>query len=76
MAAGYLERSGGMSKSLKPLDLSYVMKHAFLSGIVAARNIPGDQPIDGAALWLDYDPTGNQAYDRVVAALGLEGGPE
>jgi hypothetical protein len=54
---------------VKPLDLSNVMKHAFLSGIVAARNIPGYEEINGPELWVAYDPQPNPAYDRIVAAL-------
>jgi len=54
---------------VKPLDLSNVMKHAFLSGIVAARNIPGYDEINGPELWVAYDPQPNPAYDRIIAAL-------
>ena len=61
-----------LSKLVKPLDLSHVMRHAFLSGISAARNIPGHQEINGPELWLDYDPQPNPAYDRIIAALDPE----
>lgn len=55
---------------VKPLDLSNLLKHAFLSGILAARNIPADQLlIDGPTLWLDYDPTPNPAFTRITSAL-------
>lgn len=54
---------------VKPLDLSTLLKHAFLSGIVAARNTPAHEEISGPDLWLDYDPTGNAAYTRIKAVL-------
>ena len=33
-----------------------MIRHAFLSGIVAARNVPGHEPIDGPQLFVDYEP--------------------
>ena len=36
--------------------MARMLKHAFQSGIVAARNIPGHEEIDGNKLWLDYEP--------------------
>ena len=54
---------------VKPLDLSNLLKLAFLSGIVAARNTQPDQQIDGLTLWLDYDPTPNPAFTRITSAL-------
>lgn len=58
-----------MTSKVKPLDLSYVMRHAFLSGVVAARNIPPGEECVGPTLWLDYDPHPNPAYDRIRAAI-------
>lgn len=58
-----------MTVKVKPLDLSYVMRHAFLSGVVAARNIPPGEECVGPTLWLDYDPRPNPAYDRILAAI-------
>jgi len=55
-----------VAATVKPLDLSNTLKHAFLSGIVAARNIPGYDEINGPALWLDYDPTTEPAYARLL----------
>lgn len=57
--------------AIKPLDLSNLLKHAFLSGVVAARNIPGHEDCDGPKLWLEYDPEPNAAYNRILAALDL-----
>ena len=54
---------------VKPLDIAYVQRHAFLSGVVAARNAPSHEPINGPALWLDYDPGDNPALSRILAAL-------
>lgn len=54
---------------VKPLDVSYVQKHAFLAGVVAARNIPATHPCSGPLLWLDYDPGDNPALTRILAAL-------
>lgn len=59
---------------VKPLDLSYVQKHAFLAGVVAARNVPPTHPCSGPLLWLDYDPGDNPALARILAALAeIEG---
>ena len=33
-----------------------MIRHAFLSGIVAARNTPGHEPIDGPKLFTEYEP--------------------
>ena len=33
-----------------------MMQHAFLSGIVAARNTPGYEEISGPKLWTEYEP--------------------
>ena len=53
-------------QKVKPLDLSNILKHAFLSGIVAARNIPGHEEIIGPELWVDYNPEHkNPAYTRI-----------
>ena len=54
---------------VKPLDLPNVLKHAFLSGVVAAREIEAGEPCVGADLWVEYDPTGEAAYNRILAAL-------
>lgn len=50
-------------------DLATMLKHAFLSGVVAARNIPGHEECVGVKLWVDYDPTGEAAFDRVCEKL-------
>lgn len=64
-AAEYLESLS----AVKPLDFSNCLKHAFLSGVVAARAIPGDEPCDGPALWTRYEPYVPGAYSRLAAAL-------
>ncbi len=61
--------------AVKPLDLSYVQKHAFLAGVVAARNIPPSQPCSGPLLWLDYDPGDNPALSRIRSALAAQPSP-
>ena len=57
--------------TIKPLDVSHILRHAFLSGVIAARNIPADQECIGPELWLDYNPETNPAYHRVMQALNL-----
>ena len=52
-----------------PLDLAAVLKHAFLSGVVAARNIPAGDPCNGHALWASYEPYDPGPYARILAAL-------
>lgn len=61
---------------VKPLDLSCVQKHAFLSGVVAARNVPPGDPCSGPLLWLDYDPGDHPALARILAALDLTPAPD
>lgn len=58
-----------LAMQVKLLDLPYVQKHAFLAGVVAARNIPADQPCSGPLLWLDYDPGENPAVARILATI-------
>ena len=54
---------------VKALDLSAILKHAFLSGVVAARSIPADYPCDGPDLWAEYEPYEPGPYTRILAAL-------
>ena len=61
---------------VKPLDISYVQKHAFLAGVVAARNVPPSQPCNGPLLWLDYDPGDNPALSRIRSALTAQPSPD
>lgn len=56
--------------AVKPLDFANCLKHAFLSGVVAARNIPGHEPCDGPTLWTSYEPYTTGSYSRVTTALG------
>lgn len=58
-----------VTPKVKPLDLSYVQKHAFLAGVVAARNVPPNNPCSGPLLWLDYDPGDNPALARILALI-------
>lgn len=57
------------NKDVKPLDFSNCLKHAFLSGVVAARNIPGHEPCDGPTLWTNYEPYVPGSYTRLTTAL-------
>ena len=54
---------------VKPLDLSNILKHAFLSGVVAAREIAGHDECDGPALWAKYEPYEPGSYDRIRSSL-------
>lgn len=54
---------------VNPLDLSTVLKHAFLSGVVAARNTPAHEEINGPKLWTDYEPYEPGSYSRILADL-------
>ena len=55
--------------AVKPLDFANCLKHAFLAGVVAARNIPGHEPCDGQMLWTEYEPYEPGSYSNIVAAL-------
>ncbi len=57
------------NKEIKPLDFSNCLKHAFLSGVVAARSIPVLEPCDGPMLWTDYEPYVPGSYTRLITAL-------
>lgn len=57
------------NKEVKPLDFSNCLKHAFLSGVAAARAIPGHEPCDGPMLWTNYEPYVPGSYTRVTEAL-------
>lgn len=50
-------------------DFATCLKHAFLSGVVAARNIPGHEPCDGSRLWVDYELFEPGCYVRVRGTL-------
>jgi len=52
--------------AIKPLDFSTCLKHAFLSGVIAARNIPAHEPCDGPQLWTDYEPYVPGSYTRIA----------
>jgi hypothetical protein len=58
-----------LNKDVKPLDFSNCLKHAFLSGVVAARNILEHEPCDGPTLWTNYEPYVPGSYSRVTTAL-------
>ncbi|MRN45450.1 hypothetical protein GJU94_13905 [Brucella sp. 10RB9214] len=52
---------------VNPADLSAVIRHAFIAGrgrTEGMRLSPDD--IDA---WVDYDPSGNPAYQRIITAL-------
>lgn len=54
---------------IRPLDLSTVLKHAFLSGFVAARQISPADTTDGNIHWTEYEPYEPGPYTRVKAVL-------
>lgn len=56
-----------MSAKVKPLDLSMILRNAFLSG----RGLKdGDRLSDAdQAAWMDYDPTELLPYRRIDSAL-------
>lgn len=50
---------------VKPLDLSKLLKHAFICGRASAG---GASSFHGEA-WADYDPTESEAYSRILSAI-------
>lgn len=54
-----------MSNKIRPLDFSNVIRHAFLSGAVAARKIPPGEECVGPDLWRDYQPYEPGSYYRL-----------
>lgn len=50
-----------MADPVRPLDLTRIMRHAFTCGFAAGRSHPGTE---GAA-WANYDPTPNEAFQRI-----------
>ncbi|QND53475.1 hypothetical protein HB779_17460 [Phyllobacterium sp. 628] len=56
------------TSALKPLDLSNLLRHAFLTG----RGINGTLSDDDLKAWTEYDPTDLGWYRRVEAALSPE----
>lgn len=50
---------------VKPLDLSNLLKHAFMCGWYASETISSSSEYN----WTEYDPTDNAAYARIMAAL-------
>lgn len=59
-----------LAVKVKPLDLTQMLQHAFLSGFVAARNIPAHEPCDGNEAWAAYEPVyDGSPYDRIRAAI-------
>lgn len=53
----------------KPLDFSNVLKHAFLSGFVAAREIPAGEECNGLDHFLNYEPYQPGSYERIHKVL-------
>ena len=50
---------------VKPLDLSNMLKHAFIAGRISAG---ASSSFHGYA-WAEYDPTESAAYARILSAL-------
>ena len=51
--------------AVRPLDLSNLLKHAFICGRVSA----GAASSFHSDAWVEYDPTESAAYARILAAL-------
>lgn len=43
-----------------------MMRHAFLSGVAAARSTPTQEEMDGLQLWAEYEPYAAD-HDRLQA---------
>lgn len=63
------ERALAGGVKVKALDFSTVLRHAFLSGVAAARSISANEECIGPDLWLQYEPYEPGAYSRILAAL-------
>lgn len=50
-----------MADPVRPLDLTRIMRHAFTSGFAAGRSQPGTEGV----AWSNYDPTPNEAFQRI-----------
>ena len=72
VTAGGGQDAQPVAVKVKPLDFSHILRHAFLAGFVAAREIPAGDECDGTVSWLDFDPTVNPAYNRILAALDVQ----
>ncbi|MEM7398741.1 MAG: hypothetical protein AAF354_07355 [Pseudomonadota bacterium] len=55
------------------LIVARLVQHAFLSGVVTARNIPGHEECDGPKLWAAYRPH-EADMQRLEAALAADAG--
>lgn len=56
-----------MATKVKPLDLSNILRDAFLSGAGVAKN--GAIPEDVYRRWVEYDLDENPCFERIVDAL-------
>lgn len=56
-------------RKIRPLDLSTVIQHAFLSGVRAATETPAGEETIGPQLWTEYEPYEPGPYTRVNAVL-------
>lgn len=56
---------------LRPLDLSNLLKHAFIAGRISAG---ASSSFHGNA-WTDYDPTESAAYARILSAIDVQPDP-
>jgi hypothetical protein len=54
-----------VSVKVKPLDLSNLLKHAFIAG----RTSAGGSASFDAEHWVEYDPAENAAYHRILSQI-------
>ena len=60
-----LDASEARAVVVKPMDLSNMLKHAFIAGRISAG---ASSSFHGHA-WAEYDPTESAAYARILSAL-------
>jgi hypothetical protein len=57
-----------MTAQIKPLDLSNLLKHAFMCGWKASELTSASCEYS----WTEYDPTDNEAYTRITTVIAQE----
>lgn len=69
--AEVLQTSNPVRVVVKPLELSNLLKHAFVFGWEKSEST--SSPME--YVWTEYDPTENAAYARILAALDVQPDP-